>query len=74
MGFEHLAHVCGRMKAEGIDIHVVQTGDNSDSTPFARQCATSADTHHRATNVEAFAQAFRSIAGGGSGEIPRLIR
>lgn len=74
MGFEHLVHVCGRMKAEGIDIHVVQTGDNSDFTPFARQCATSADTHYRATNVEAFAQAFRSIAGGGGGEILRLVR
>jgi Flp pilus assembly protein TadG len=73
MGFDHLARVCERMKAEGIEIHVVQVGDNSSFTPYARGCATTPANHYRATDAEALVLAFRNV-GGGSTEVLRLVR
>ena len=72
-GFEHFVQVCTGMKAQGIEIHVLQAEGNPDFDAYARQCATSAQTHHRVKDAESVKLALRNITPAG-GEILRLVR
>jgi Flp pilus assembly protein TadG len=72
-GFEHFVQVCTGMRAQGIEIHVLQAEGNPDFDAYARQCATSAQTHHRVKDAESVKLALRNITPAG-GEILRLVR
>ncbi len=72
-GFEHFVNVCAGMKAQGIEIHVLQADGNPDFDAYARQCATSAQNHHRVKDAETVRLALRNISPAGA-EILRLVR
>ncbi|MEM9205006.1 MAG: hypothetical protein AAGA88_01660 [Pseudomonadota bacterium] len=38
-GFEHVEHMCSRMKAQGIEVHVMHVNGNEYATPYFRDCA-----------------------------------
>lgn len=64
-GFEHLVHLCERMKASGIEIYSFWTGGNSKYEPYAKACATD-QTHYfaRTFDAQSFKVAFAKITGG----------
>ena len=72
MGYEHLVQVCARMKAQDIEIHMLQIEGNSHFTAYAKSCATSADTYHKINDLESFNSAFKKIAS--KTETLRLVR
>ncbi|KAA2234602.1 hypothetical protein [Salinarimonas soli] len=72
-GFEHFVQVCAGMKAQGIEIHVLQADGNTDFDAYARQCATNAKTHHRVNDAESVKTALKTITPATT-ETLRLVR
>lgn len=74
-GFENLVHLCGRMKAAGIEIYSFWTGGNTKYEPYAQACASDA-THYYARTFDApsFNAAFAKVTGGTTSKETSALR
>lgn len=63
VGFEHMVHVCERMKAEGIEIYAFRVSGNMRAASYMQACATDAD-HYMVINSNADLEvAFLDVLG-----------
>lgn len=74
-GFEHLVHLCERMKDAGIEIYSFWTGGNDKYEPYAQSCATD-PTHYFARTFDApsFNAAFARVTGGTTSKETAALR
>ncbi|GGK22917.1 TadE/TadG family type IV pilus assembly protein [Salinarimonas ramus] len=71
-GFSHLADLCGRMKATGIRIVMVQLEGNENFNKYARACASGPEDYFLISETTSLSTAFADIE---AGEGPvRLVR
>lgn len=72
-GFEHLVHLCGRMKAAGIEIYSFWTGGNDKYEPYAQACATDPSHYYARTfDAPSFNAAFAKVTGGSNSAVSEL--
>ena len=60
--FEQLEHICDQMKADGIELWMVQVNGNPDAQPYFERCASENKFHHvieNNTDLELVFQVFR---------------
>jgi Flp pilus assembly protein TadG len=59
--FEHIAELCETIKADGIEIYMLQIPGNSNATPYFESCASSPSHHIMVDEVEDISFAFNKI-------------
>jgi len=73
MGFAHLVDLCGRMKAAGVRIIMMQLEGNDDFTSNAKACASSPEDHFSVDGLTTLETALSSLALARAGGV-RLVR
>lgn len=59
--FEHIAALCETIKADGIEIYMLQIPGNSNATPYFESCASTPSHHIMVDEVEDISFAFNKI-------------
>lgn len=61
VAFEHLENVCSKMKADGIDIHIIYSDGNPYSVDHFKNCVNEPGFFHEVENLTDFEMALASI-------------
>ncbi|MDX5360121.1 MAG: pilus assembly protein TadG-related protein [Alphaproteobacteria bacterium] len=61
LALEHIKEMCGRMKADGIEIFVLYLNGIPRSEPYLKACASDPDTMFSVSNTGALKQSFKDL-------------